>query len=165
MTDDLLFRFHRLAAEVVAWSEAHRCWGLREDLRSLGTSLAAARPRAGQLPRDRLALALDALADADDDLRRLFDAEARAVRPWAHLRRVWRLMASAGVLRAKGHLWPDATPGAPRAGQAGRDLAAAVAAWYRELARQYHPDTGGSNKVMAALNHAAERLKSVLGLG
>jgi hypothetical protein len=163
--DDLLGRCHETTTAAAAWAEAHRCWTLREELRALDSSLAAARSRAGELLRDQLALALDALVDTAEDLHRLPDGEARAVRPRAYFRRVWRLLASAGVPRAEGHLWPDDTPGAPRPGLAGPDLAAAVAGWYRELARKYHPDAGGSNEAMAALNHAVERLKTVLGLG
>src|SRR5438477_5864457 len=113
MMDELLARCHRVVSEALTWAEAHRCWVLREELRALDSSLAAARSRTEELPRDRLALALDALVDAAEDLKRLSDSEARAVRPRMYLRQVWRLLASAGVPRAEGHLWPDATPDTP----------------------------------------------------
>jgi hypothetical protein len=36
--------------------------------------------------------------------------------------------------------------------------------WYRDLAREFHPDCGGSTEKMQALNEAWERLRRLLGL-
>lgn len=44
------------------------------------------------------------------------------------------------------------------------ELQGTLAAWYRDLAKKYHPDRGGTNQAMAAINDAAETLKATLKL-
>jgi hypothetical protein len=52
---------------------------------------------------------------------------------------------------------PDATQLAPRVREIVRN-------WYRDLARQFHPDAGGSHEKMQALNIAHDELKERLQL-
>lgn len=39
-----------------------------------------------------------------------------------------------------------------------------VKTWYRNLATKYHPDRGGTNEAMSALNDANDRLRRQLGI-
>jgi hypothetical protein len=39
-----------------------------------------------------------------------------------------------------------------------------VRRWFREMSLKYHPDRGGSENAMRALNHAHERLRELLGV-
>jgi hypothetical protein len=56
----------------------------------------------------------------------------------------------------------------PRRGQSGRpalpDLSSIVARWHHEMALRFHPDRGGTVEAMQAVNHAADRLKELLGV-
>jgi curved DNA-binding protein CbpA len=40
-----------------------------------------------------------------------------------------------------------------------------VCRWYRDLALHFHPDRGGSNEAMQAINEANNRLRRMVGLG
>jgi hypothetical protein len=42
-------------------------------------------------------------------------------------------------------------------------LPGGVRSWYRELSLKYHPDRGGSNEAMQAVNDAHGRLREMLG--
>uniref|UniRef100_A0A7C4QKX3 J domain-containing protein n=1 Tax=Schlesneria paludicola TaxID=360056 RepID=A0A7C4QKX3_9PLAN len=42
------------------------------------------------------------------------------------------------------------------------DLKAVTKAWYRQLTLKYHPDRGGSNAAMAAINDAYDVLRELL---
>jgi hypothetical protein len=42
---------------------------------------------------------------------------------------------------------------------------AIISTWYRGLARDYHPDRGGTVEAMQAINEAHERLKKLAGVG
>jgi hypothetical protein len=57
-----------------------------------------------------------------------------------------------------------AEPGAGRASRNGQPVAweRLIASWYRGLAKDYHPDRGGSIEVMQALNEAHKRLKELV---
>ena len=45
------------------------------------------------------------------------------------------------------------------------DISIIIQTWYRELALRFHPDRGGHPpEVMAALNHAHNRLKELAGV-
>lgn len=59
----------------------------------------------------------------------------------------------------------------PRAGPRGTGHSAAavlgavdgaIARWYSEMARRYHPDRGGTNQQMQAINEAYGRLRELL---
>jgi hypothetical protein len=39
-----------------------------------------------------------------------------------------------------------------------------VRKWHSEMALQFHPDRGGSVEVMQAINHAADRLRELVGI-
>lgn len=40
--------------------------------------------------------------------------------------------------------------------------AAVIQTWYRELSMRWHPDRGGTNEAMAAINDARQRLEQLL---
>lgn len=44
------------------------------------------------------------------------------------------------------------------------DVSATVAAWFRRMALEFHPDRGGSNDAMRAVNRGLELLKELLGV-
>jgi hypothetical protein len=44
------------------------------------------------------------------------------------------------------------------------DVKDLVKKWFSEMALRYHPDRGGSDAAMQAINHAHQRLKDILGL-
>ncbi len=44
------------------------------------------------------------------------------------------------------------------------DLRTALRGWFRDQVRRYHPDHGGTNEAMSALNNAREELYAALGL-
>jgi curved DNA-binding protein CbpA len=46
----------------------------------------------------------------------------------------------------------------------GTDIAGKVNSWFRKLAKRFHPDAGGNDAVMAALNHAHDELRAALGI-
>jgi hypothetical protein len=50
----------------------------------------------------------------------------------------------------------DVAPGPPPA-----PLSDIIRTWYREMALRWHPDRGGSDDAMKAINHAHERLKQL----
>jgi hypothetical protein len=59
--------------------------------------------------------------------------------------------------------WPAAGPG-PDTGPSRDFLAEIIRVWYRGLVKDFHPDRGGSNEVMQALNEAHNRLKRLAGV-
>jgi hypothetical protein len=88
-------------------------------------------------------------ADLDADFRELIRAEL-ARRAGGHAQG-----AGAG---AGGNSGNGAAPnGAPP------NFAALVARCYREACLKFHPDRGGSNEAMAAVNDMYERLKQLMG--
>jgi hypothetical protein len=44
------------------------------------------------------------------------------------------------------------------------DWSGIIRQWHHEMVMQHHPDRGGDVKVMQALNHAADRLKQLVGV-
>jgi hypothetical protein len=41
-------------------------------------------------------------------------------------------------------------------------LRSVITKWHHEIAQQFHPDKGGNPEVMAAINHAVDRLKNMV---
>jgi curved DNA-binding protein CbpA len=39
-----------------------------------------------------------------------------------------------------------------------------IGRWYREMSLRFHPDRGGSDEAMQAINHAHDRLKELAGV-
>src|SRR5262245_19933812 len=56
--------------------------------------------------------------------------------------------------------------GTPQTEEAGPLVqgAAVVRQWYREMVLRWHPDRGGNNDAMQAINDAHDRLRQLLGL-
>jgi len=52
-----------------------------------------------------------------------------------------------------------ATPAGPRP-----DLESAVSSWFRKMSKRWHPDTGGTDQTMQAINDAHEALLQSLGI-
>ncbi len=65
-----------------------------------------------------------------------------------------------------GHRPPGpADPSRSPAGKAAAlvDVRSVVKRWFGEMSLTYHPDRGGSDAAMKAVNHAYERLRELLG--
>ena len=45
------------------------------------------------------------------------------------------------------------------------DISTLVRTWYRDLAKRWHPDNGGSTDAMKAVNDAHDSLRKTLGIG
>jgi hypothetical protein len=43
------------------------------------------------------------------------------------------------------------------------DVRNLISRWYKEMAYKFHPDRDGSHAAMAAINHAHDRLKEIIG--
>jgi hypothetical protein len=59
---------------------------------------------------------------------------------------------------------PSPPPSGGGAATMPAELSRSVEQWYRALCLDYHPDRGGSNEAMKAINDAYGRLKKVLNL-
>jgi hypothetical protein len=55
----------------------------------------------------------------------------------------------------------EAPPPSPSCGLV--DIRGVISSWYREMSLRFHPDRGGSDEAMKAINHAYDRLKQLAG--
>jgi hypothetical protein len=68
-----------------------------------------------------------------------------------------------GELRQRGY-GDDVDDDAPAGMIAMRDVHQVVNSWFREQSLRWHPDRGGSDQAMQAINHAHDRLRQLLGV-
>ena len=59
---------------------------------------------------------------------------------------------------------PDPPPDPPEQFAGTTQVASIARDWYRDMAKEFHPDRGGSVEAMRAINRANEHLRSLLGL-
>jgi hypothetical protein len=91
------------------------------------------------------------LTAIDGGYLRWVASSATATRPWLREAVLAELFRRGCAVPPKGQQ------------QAPVDLRGVIRKWHHEMAARYHPDRGGSTDAMQAINHAADRLKELLG--
>lgn len=100
------------------------------------------------------------VSDVPDGYLRWCLRECENLEPW--LRGAIEAELGRRGYRNDRHAEPSSAGPAQSAGGALVTLEPVVARWYSELTRRWHPDRGGSNDAMQAVNDAHDRLKTML---